>query len=201
MKNANELAELLLDNTSSDLAGYVYLTLLSKRKILISTEIDDMVVEKVIIPLLEMTAEGGEPIEILINTPGGNLYDGMIICNIIDETKVPTTITLLGSALSLGGHFALAGANNPLVTKRCYPFSILLLHCGSFATSGSADRNYDIADFNKQYENKLRDYVISHSKITPKEYDEKRRSEWFMDADTMLEKGIVDYIIGKPKAE
>ena len=89
MKNANELAELLLDNTSSDLAGYVYLTLLSKRKILISTEIDDMVVEKVIIPLLEMTAEGGEPIEILINTPGGNLYDGMIICNIIDETKVP----------------------------------------------------------------------------------------------------------------
>ena len=42
---------------------------------------------------------------------------------------------------------------------------------------------------------KLKDYTLSHSKITENEYDAMERYEWYMDSDTMLEKGLVDEVL------
>ena len=44
-------------------------------------------------------------------------------------------------------------------------------------------------------EKKLKDYTLSHSKITDEEYDSMERYEWYMDSDTMLSKGLVDEIL------
>ena len=54
------------------------------------------IVETVMIPLLEMDNDGtGKPIEIILDTVGGSLFDGAALCNIIDNLKTPTTITVM----------------------------------------------------------------------------------------------------------
>ena len=82
------LSDLGLDNSLPDPVTYQYYKNLKDRKIIINDQIDSSIVEMVMIPLLEMDNDGtGRPIEIILNTVGGSLFDGATLCNIIDNLK------------------------------------------------------------------------------------------------------------------
>lgn len=115
------LSDLGLDNSLPDPVTYQYYKNLKDRKIIINDQIDSSIVEMVMIPLLEMDNDGTErPIEIILNTVGGSLFDGATLCNIIDNLKSPTTITVMTYAYSMGSIILMSGFNNPNVKKRCY---------------------------------------------------------------------------------
>ena len=176
--------------------SYQYYAGLQKRRILFNDTVDAGIVERVIVPLMDMDSdESGDPIEIILATPGGSTFDSLILCNIIDNLKTPTTIRVMGYAFSMGGLFLCAGYNNPNVKKVCYPFSAALLHAGNVGLEGSANAVKDTMKFNDEMNEKIRKYVLSHSKITEEEYAKMERCEWYMCAEKMLELGLVDEII------
>ena len=193
----DELLEML--GTSSCLPSaydYQYYKGLTNRTILINNPIDEGLVETVMIPLLEMDNDGsGEPINIILNTRGGSLFAGMPLCDIIDNLKCPTTITVLTYAYSMGSVILLAGYNNPNVTKRCYKHSTALLHAGSTYLEGNSSSVKDTFNFHQKFEDKIKEYTLSHSKITEAEYNAMERYEWYMTSDDMLEKGLVDEVL------
>ena len=190
------LAELLEDGTLPDPCIYQYYKNLLDRRIIINDQIDATLLETVILPLLEMDNDGtGKPIEIILCTVGGSLFDGLTLCNIIDNLKCPTTITVATYAYSMGSIILMAGYNNPNVKKICYEFSTALLHAGSSYLEGNSSSVKDQFNFYQKFEDKVKEYTLSHSKITKEEYDKMERYEWYMDSQTMLEKGLVDEII------
>lgn len=190
------LAALLEDGTLPDPCIYQYYKNLLDRRIIINDQIDATLLETVILPLLEMDNDGtGKPIEIILCTVGGSLFDGLTLCNIIDNLKCPTTITVATYAYSMGSIILMAGYNNPNVKKRCYEFSTALLHAGSSYLEGNSSSVKDQFNFYQKFEDKVKEYTLSHSKITKEEYDKMERYEWYMDSQTMLEKGLVDEII------
>ena len=175
---------------------YQYYKNLKNRKLIINEGIGADIVESVILPLLEMDNDGsGKPIEIILNTCGGTLFDGMELCDVIDNLKTPTTITVYTYAYSMGSVILCAGFNNPNVTKRCLKHSTALLHAGSTYMEGSAKAVKDQFDFYQKYEQMIKEYTLSHTHITEEEYDKMERYEWYMTSDIMLEKGLVDEII------
>nr|DAR13951.1 MAG TPA: Protease subunit of ATP-dependent Clp protease [Caudoviricetes sp.] len=179
-----------------DIIMYQYYKNLEKRTIIINEQITSNIVESVMLPLLEMDNDGtGEPINIVLNTLGGSLFDGATLCNIIDNLKTPTTITVFTYAYSMGSILLMAGYNNPNVKKRCYKHSTALLHAGSSYLEGDSMSVKDQFNFYQKFEDVIKEYTLSHSKITPEEYDKMERYEWYMTSDTMLEKGLVDEII------
>lgn len=179
-----------------DIIMYQYYKNLEKRTIIINEQITSNIVESVMLPLLEMDNDGtGEPINIILNTLGGSLFDGATLCNIIDNLKTPTTITVFTYAYSMGSILLMAGYNNPNVKKRCYKHSTALLHAGSSYLEGDSMSVKDQFNFYQKFEDVIKEYTLSHSKITPEEYDKMERYEWYMTSDTMLEKGLVDEII------
>ena len=101
--------ELFLENIAKDAmdpSTYQYFKGLQDRRIVFNDEVDDRIVESVMLPLLEMDNDGsGKPITIVLNTCGGSLFDGMPLCDIIDNLKTPTTILVTGHAYSMGGYF------------------------------------------------------------------------------------------------
>lgn len=187
----------ILDSPSlPDPCMYQYYKNLENRKILINDQIDASIVETAILPLLEMDNDGtGEPIEIILNTCGGSLFDGFSFCNIIDKLKTPTTITVVTYAYSMGGIILMAGKNNPNVKKRCYEHSTALLHSGSTYLAGNSTSVKDTFLFHQKFEEKIKEYTLSHSNITLEEYQGMERTEWYMDSNEMLEKGLVDEIL------
>lgn len=117
------LSDLGLDNSLPDPVTYQYYKNLKDRKIIINDQIDASIVEMVMIPLLEMDNDGtGRPIEIILNTVGGSLFDGAALCNIIDNLKSPTTITVMTYAYSMGSIILMSGFNNPNVKKDAINF-------------------------------------------------------------------------------
>lgn len=70
-----------------------------------------------------------------------------------------------------------------------------LLHAGSSYLEGDSMSVKDQFNFYQKFEDVIKDYTLSHSKITPEEYEKMERYEWYMTSDTMLEKGLVDEII------
>lgn len=178
-------------------AEYQYYLGLKNRRIILNQDVDEEIVERVMLPLLEMDNDGtGKPITLVINTCGGSLFDGMPLCDIIDNMKTPLTILVTGHAYSMGGFFLMAGYNNPNITKKCYKHSTALLHGGSAYMEGSAAIVKDTFKFQERFEQKLKDYTLSHSKITEEQYDRMERYEWYLTSEDLVELGIVDEVLG-----
>lgn len=173
-----------------------YSRLLKERKILINDIISENTIEKVVMPLLRMDNDGsGDRITIYVNTNGGSVYDGLVLCDIIEHLKTETEVIVLGYAYSMGSIILMSGKNNPNVTRKCYPFSTALIHGGSAYISGSSSQVKDYFKFNEKFEKRIADFIVSHTNLTEDDYAAIERYEAYMDSDEMLEKGLVDEII------
>ena len=146
--------------------------------------------------LLRMDSDGsGKKITIYINTNGGSVYDGLVLCDIIEQLKTETEVIVLGYAYSMGSIILMSGKNNPNVIRKCYPFSTALIHGGSAYISGSSSQVKDYFKFNEKFEKRIADFIVSHTNLTEDDYAAIERYEAYMDSDEMLEKGLVDEII------
>lgn len=190
------LSDLLNENTLPDPIAYQYYNQLQNRKIIINSEINDDLLEGVIIPFMDMDNDGtNNPIEIILSTVGGEIYNGFNLVDQIERAKTPVTIHIMAMAASMGLLIAMAGKNNPNVKTVCHPFSVGLLHSGSQHMEGSAHAVKDTFDFSQHYEEKIKDYILSHTNIDDNLYEKVERKEYWMDADEMKRLGIVDEII------
>lgn len=179
-----------------DIVSYQYYKNLLNRKIIINEEISSNLVELATLPFMEMDNDGSnEPIEIIMSTVGGEIYNGFNFIDQIEKAKSPVTIHIMSMAASMGLLIAMAGHNNPNVKTVCHPFSIGLLHSGNQYMEGTAHAVKDIFDFTQHYEEKIKSYILSHSDIDNSIYEKIERKEYWMDADEMLRLGIVDEII------
>lgn len=177
-------------------ALFQYYTGLSKRRIILNDQIDDGIVERVILPLIDMDNDGtGEPIEIILSSPGGSLYDGFVLADIIDRLKTPTTIIVMGYAFSMGSIILMSGYSNPNVRKVCYPSSTALIHSGSTYLEGTANTVKDTFQFNQRMEERVKRYILNHSHMTEQEYEKMERYEWYLLSEDMLRLGLVDEVL------
>lgn len=175
---------------------YQYWKNLKKRRIVFNEECTDVIVEKVLLPLQQFVEEdAAAPIEIVINTLGGNYYEAFVLCNYIETIKTPLTLTILGTAMSTGIYLAMAGKSNPNVTRRCYPFSIGLIHNGYQSTSGTLSQCKEAIDFSNRYEEMVKEYVLRNTNISSELYDKNYKNDWYLSSKDMLNYGIVDNII------
>lgn len=186
----------LLNNNAIDPIQYQYYKNLENRKLILNTEINADIVETAILPLLEWDNDGtGKPIEIILNSVGGSVFDGLVFCNIIESLKSPITITVLGYAYSMSALILISGYGKSNITRRCYKFSTALIHAGSTYLEGSTSMVKDIFKFHEKMDTKIKDYILTHSKITNDEYEKMDRTEWYMTSDEMLRTGLIDEVI------
>lgn len=170
--------------------------LIDERIILINDIISENTIEKVAMPLIRMDNDGtNKKITIYINTNGGEVSNGLVVCDLIKKLKTPTDVIVLGYAYSMGSLILMAGKNNPNVKRYCYPFSTALLHGGSSFVSGTSSQVKDYFKFNEKYEKRIADYIVEHTNLTEEDYAAIERYEAYMDSDEMLEKGLVDEIL------
>lgn len=192
-----EIGEILSGlKETADPIMYQYFKNLKNRTIVFNMHVDEAILEYVILPILEWDNDGtGEKITIYLNSCGGEVHNGLALCDIIENLKTPTEIIIVSYAYSMGGLIAMAGYNNPNVKVKCYRFSTALIHGGSSYLQGTSHQVKDHFKFMEKYEERIKRYILSHSNIVEEKYDELARCEWYMDSDDMLNYGIVDEII------
>lgn len=198
-----EFLTLVEQNSNLDPIMYQYFNCyFNRRTIIFNREVDRDIVEAVIVPLKEFEEDDSNaPVRLILSTLGGSVGDGLILCNIIDNYKKPLEIYVYGYACSMGTIILCAGNKNPNVKKFCYPFSFGLFHAGYSAIEGESLSVEDQIEFNKRTDNMIRDYVVNNTNITAEEYKANERRQWYLTAEEMREKGLIDIIIGGDGAD
>lgn len=123
--------------------------------------VDAFMAESVIKAMYVLECKNSEPITILMNNPGGDVFHGLAIYDAIKTAKSHCTIKVYGHAMSMGS-IILQAAD----TRTMMPNSKFMIHYG-----------YDRQD--------------NHSKTVMKWTDESKRLAYFMEniyLDVMLEK-------------
>lgn len=186
------------DVSTLDPIMYQYFNqLLKKRTIVLNAEIDENILETVVLPLKDFEQDDSfEPVTLILNTPGGSVADGLMLCNVIDNYKIPLEIIVPSYACSMGTIILCSGNKNPNITKKAYPFSFALFHSGQTYVGGESTSVEDVMNFNKSVDNKIRDYIITNTNITEELYDAHHRKQWYISAEEMLKYGLINEIIG-----
>ena len=187
-----------LDDASSSLpnpADYYFYRGLKEGSVVLNDDVDDDLVERVIFPLQQLDMNPDiEHITFYINSNGGDPYDGMSVVSCLENMATPVTICILGRAASAAAYIAMA--KGPHIKTVCSKYSVSLIHAGSVFLIGNANEAEDTHDFLRRYDEEIiKDFVITHTKITEEKYDEIKRREYWMTSSEMLELGIVDEII------
>lgn len=184
---------------SCGLDDLFYLKDAKLRKFYLNYGIDQDGIHDIVRHILQINAEDKEvpleerqPILLYVVSNGGEVDSGFELIDAIEASKTPVYTINLGYQYSMGFLIGLAG-HKRFATKNAK----FLMHDGSNFVWNSGAKAQDQMDFNRRVEARIRDYVISHSKVSPEEYDSKLRVEWYLFADEAKEKGFTDFIIGE----
>ena len=176
---------------------YQFFKHLSKREIILNGEIDDSLVERVIMPILEWNEEDKDipteerkPIKLFTHSAGGDVYLGLVLCNVIKQSKTPVHSYTLGVSASMGCLIAISAHK-----RMAYEGSNFLIHDGSVHLSGSSNKIKDTMKFNEEKDLQIKNLILEKTNISEEKYDEMLDREWWMTAKTALENGLIDNII------
>lgn len=192
----DDFDELLVKNGLID--EMFYLRDLHQRKLFLNTDIDQLSVEDAVKHIMQFNREDKnvdvskrQPIILYVTSNGGEVDAGFELIDIILNSKTPVYTVNLGYQYSMGFLIGLAG-HKRFATRNAK----FLMHDGSNFVFGSGTKVQDQMEFQKRVEARIKDYILSRSRLTSEEYDNKLRVEWYLFADEAKEKGFTDYIIG-----
>lgn len=176
-----------------------YLKDLKQRKLFLSEDVNQYTIGDIVKNILqynredyELKPEARKPILLYIASNGGEVDAGFELIDVILSSKTPVHTINLGYQYSMGFLIGLAGH-----CRYAMNHSKFLLHDGSNFIYNSGAKAQDQMEFNRRVEDRVKQYILSRSKLTSEEYDSKLRVEWYMFSDEAKEKGFADYIIGK----
>lgn len=132
-----------------------------------------------------------EVINLYINTRGGNVYDGLALCNIIKQSKTPIH-TITTYAMSMGLPIAVSGHK-----RYCYEDSTFMYHDIRGWMGGTLEQ---IKQGTEQWDKLLvmiNNTILDNSQLEVSKMKEsiKTKSDWFLNAEEALDYGLVDEII------
>lgn len=134
-----------------------------------------------------------QPIQIVFNSPGGSVFDGLALYDFIQElrgsgTRVDTMA--LGMAASMGGVLLQAGEER-VMSRHSY----LLIHEVSSGAIGSMSELEDEVKFSKRLQNRLLDILAERSTLSADQIARKwKRKDWWLDAHEAHELGFCDEV-------
>jgi ATP-dependent Clp protease, protease subunit len=174
----------------------VYSRLLKERIIFLGTPIDSMVANTMVAQLLLLDSQSKEqPINIYINCPGGEVYSGLAIYDVMQYISAPVYTNCVGIAMSMGSVILMAGAQGHRVSL---PNSRIMIHQGS---SGFRGNTPDV-EVQANEILKLREIMEGlYVRHTGHEREKLRRDmerDKFMSPVEALEYGLIDKVI-EPK--
>ncbi len=191
------LVPYVIEQTSRGERMYdIYSRLLKERIIFLGTPIDSMVANTIVAQLLLLDSQSQEqPINIYINCPGGEVYSGLAIYDVMQYISAPVYTNCVGIAMSMGSVILMAGAQGH---RAALPNSRIMIHAGSSGFRGNTPDVEVQANEILQLREIMEGLYIRH---TGHDRDKLRRDmerDKFMNPQDALDYGLIDRII-EPK--
>jgi ATP-dependent Clp protease protease subunit len=175
----------------------LYSRLMKERVIFFTGEVDERMTEVIVAQLLFLEAENPEsPINMYIKSPGGSVYDGLAVYDVMQYINCPVHTYVTGWAASMGSFIAQAGEPGH---RYLLPRAMTMIHQPSSGTRGKVtDMEIDLVESIRLKREMTELYVKHNSK--GKTYEDfvnlLDRDKW-LTAPQALELGLADRIVDK----
>lgn len=133
-----------------------------------------------------------EPIKLIINSFGGELYSGLALIDVIELSQTPIYTICHGSAMSMGLIVFVAGHH-----RSASKYSTFMYHEAAYPTDGKIAHHKQEMEEVQRTDTICDEYLMSKSKLTNKQLQPIRdkRGEWYFDVQTAQKYGVVDELI------
>ncbi len=132
----------------------------------------------------------GKSILVRINSPGGDIWDGIAIFNALARHDAKVTTRVESMAASIASAIALAGKE-----VQAYQNAMFMIHEPWTVTAGNQYEFREIADILEKISGNMVDIYTSNSSIGKREIREMMKVETYLTAKEAKEKGFIDVII------
>ena len=201
MSQINSLIPMVIETTGrGERAFDIYSLLLRNRLIFLGTPITDQVANLIVAQLLFLNQEDREaPINMYINSPGGQVYAGLAIYDAMQMISNPISTVAVGVTASFGTVLLAAGAKGQ---RYALPHATIHLHQ---PLGGAQGQVTDIEIQAKEFlrlRTKLNEILMKHTGQPEDVIERDTERDFWMDSHTAVDYGLVDEVLeAQPKGE
>ena len=170
----------------------IYSRLLKNRIILLSGEINDDTANVIIAQLLYLDSISHDDISIYINSPGGSVTSGMAIYDTMNLIKSDVSTICVGMAASMAAFLLSCGKKGK---RYCLPNSEVMIHQPLGGVNGQATEIDIVAKRILNLRSKINTILAKNTKRNLKQIEKDTDRDYYMDALTALDYGIIDNIL------
>jgi ATP-dependent Clp protease protease subunit len=133
-----------------------------------------------------------KPIYLYITSPGGIVAQALAVYDMITDLRVPVYTVCKGLVASAGTIISMAGKKR-FITSNSY----MLIHQLTASHSGTFEKLGESYENSKLLMESLKRIYVKHTKIMAEEIDDILKHDLYWDAETCIEKGLVDSLLKK----
>lgn len=172
--------------------------LMANRKLFIEGEIDAEIACEFVKEVMLLNAEDSQaPIDVLINSPGGEINSGMLMYDVIQASKAPIRMFCIGRAYSMGAVLFASGNHG----RYMLPHGELMIHEPLLGNrvGGNSSSVKSISDSLLETKKKMNQILSKHTGKTEEEVEEATGFDHYFSPEESIEFGLCDQIISFDK--
>ncbi len=173
----------------------IYSRLLLDRIVFLGTDVNDTVANLIVAQLffLEMS-DPDKDVHLYINSPGGSVYAGLAIYDVMQFIKCQVSTYCLGMAASMGALLLTAGAKGK---RFSLPHSRIMIHQPLGGARGQASDIEIQAKEILYLKERLNAIMAQHSGRTPEDVRRDTDRDNYLSAKEAVEYGLIDKVVEK----
>lgn len=168
--------------------------LLQDRIIYLGGEITQQVSDIIIMQMLWLNSDNSDkPIDLYINSIGGDVYSGLAIKDIMNSVDCKVNTVGLGMCASMGVYLLAAGTGTRKATQNCR----IMIHSVSSGTKGTfQDLEVNYKETQYLQEKMLNDFsIFSKGKCIKQTFESLVKRDFFMSPNEAIDYGLIDGVI------
>lgn len=185
---------IVIEQTSRGERQYdIYSRLLLDRIVFLGTQVNDVVANLIIAQMLFLEQSDAEsPIHFYINSPGGSVYAGLGIYDIMQHITCPVHTYCVGLAASMGSMLLTAGEKGH---RHCLPHGRMMIHQPLGGAQGQASDIQIQANEIQDLKVQLNNIYVKHTEREYKIIEKATDRDHYLNPKQAKEFGLIDAII------
>jgi ATP-dependent protease ClpP protease subunit len=143
-----------------------------------------------------LRAIGKKPVTVLINSPGGDYFEGLAIYNLLRDHPEKVTVKILGIAASAASVIAMAG-DEVLIARAGF----LMIHNTWVVAAGDRHAMRDVADWLEPFDAMAVDIYRARTSMDDKQLAKMLDRETWIGGSDAIEKGFADALLPADEIE
>lgn len=166
------------------------LSINTTRIVAINGEVDEISIGQAMAQLLLLQNVSSAPIYVVLNSPGGSVFDGELFISAMESSKAPVYTICQSLCASMAAHIHAHGKK-----RYVYDRAILMYHEAAGGVRGDLNKARSLLNFVTRKIAKLDAYIAMRAGMSPEKFQKLKQDELWVDGEDAKTLNLADDIV------